>query len=702
MFRGGHDVKVVITSIGVVLIGFLVALPGRAAGAPSASPPPIALDPWIEVRSARFRVITNATEPEAQRVARHLERLAETLERTTSGFKVDGGKETRVFLFHDQRSFRLHSPFKDDAYSSVAGLHVPGEDVEQIAYFLSRRDETMEFASHEYIHVVLMRTFGPLPIWVNEGLAEFFSNFLPHERGATIGRPIQWHVARLRQGMMPLDELLGLSGESPEYSGGERTGLIYAQSWALVHALVFDPAGSDRLGVLLRRLAAGVPSGNAIRDVYGPSAPDSLLRQLRVDVEAVAMHALEVSFSQDLEDVPLTTRSLPRVEVLELLGELALQTSSAARDSALRSGLESRASGYLAAAWESDSSRMMTAALNGRRFEERGDRAGADAWFGRVERADGADARASAIAGTSLARRRLTSNESLRWRSDGPTPDALRARALLTRALAARPDVPEWLVPLALTYLEDTLDVSRGMGALIEAGEAFPHHPDIPGAMALLSLRMGNLGAALYNLGRIPWSPNERFWRENVGWLVLERIRGQVVEMANAGRPAGAESLIARARATAPNASILAGYDRLTEELHRWGERSTATAAPPTRADRSPAAQAPTLRAASVNENDPIARASQAIIAGDYDEAERLLGGIHTARAAVGLRAQVDSLAAEARNRRRMRSAGEFARQGAWAEACIVWHLILDDHPSAAARAEIGRLVAQHCAGGVR
>ena len=169
----------------------------------------------------------------------------------------------------------------------------------------------------------------------------------------------------------------GLSGESPEYSGGERTGLIYAQSWALVHALVFDPAGSDRLGVLLRRLAAGVPSGNAIRDVYGPSAPDSLLRQLRVDVEAVAMHALEVSFSQDLEDVPLTTRSLPRVEVLELLGELALQTSSAARDSALRSGLESRASGYLAAAWESDSSRMMTAALNGRRFEERGDRAGA-------------------------------------------------------------------------------------------------------------------------------------------------------------------------------------------------------------------------------------------------------------------------------------------------------------------------------------
>src|SRR5436309_4890329 len=242
MFRGGHDVKVVITSIGVVLIGFLVALPGRAAGAPSASPPPIALDPWIEVRSARFRVITNATEPEAQRVARHLERLAETLERTTSGFKVDGGKETRVFLFHDQRSFRLHSPFKDDAYSSVAGLHVPGEDVEQIAYFLSRRDETMEFASHEYIHVVLMRTFGPLPIWVNEGLAEFFSNFLPHERGATIGRPIQWHVARLRQGMMTLDELLGLSGESPEYSGGERTGLIYAQSWALVTALVVDPA----------------------------------------------------------------------------------------------------------------------------------------------------------------------------------------------------------------------------------------------------------------------------------------------------------------------------------------------------------------------------------------------------------------------------------------------------------------------------
>src|SRR5262249_42944644 len=90
----------------------LVALARPAAGAPF---PAATYDTWIEVKSARFTIYSNAGEPAAVRAARHLERLAEVLRTTTSGLRVDGGPEVCVNLFRDLDSFAADSRKADKA-----------------------------------------------------------------------------------------------------------------------------------------------------------------------------------------------------------------------------------------------------------------------------------------------------------------------------------------------------------------------------------------------------------------------------------------------------------------------------------------------------------------------------------------------------------------------------------------------------------
>jgi len=44
---------------------------------------------------------------------------------------------------------------------------------------------------------VVSRSFGYLPVWANEGLAELYSTFESHGRSAVIGEPIMEHLAWL-------------------------------------------------------------------------------------------------------------------------------------------------------------------------------------------------------------------------------------------------------------------------------------------------------------------------------------------------------------------------------------------------------------------------------------------------------------------------------------------------------------------------
>ncbi len=522
--------------------GLLLLLPGAlvtfllSSAAKPARDPAGRVDNWVEVRSRRFVVYSNAGEWEARKAAQHLERLAQTLERTTSGLRLDGGRDLRIYLFRERDDFVPYSPFRDDEEVRVAGFHTQRMDLdaEYIAYWMPPTGQDLTFASHEYVHAVLSRSFVNLPLWVNEGLAEFYSTFEPRGSRATLGKPVPQLVLQLqREGITPLRDLL-----AQEYSAGyrvnERSFSLHAQSWALVHRLYFSPG----LGRVLGEIAAGTSSASAMRDVYGPNAIDSLQHVLVSSLHDQGMVYSDLEFSTPLQNEPVAIEPLEPAEARAMLAELALAT---ARDGSAVAAARTR----LEDAWRADSSRLSTAALLGCSALEAGDAAASRRWFAALDR-PGRDAdRALGLAGSRLVWSDLDDRRDMRLQ-ERPTARQVEARHWLAAATEARPDAVDWLVAYAATFIDDPDSASMGVGALMHVQELDPRQPDVAGLETILFTRLGRLDAARHAYALIPAVPGRMAWRPWAGWCTLQASMTEVERLAKDGQLDEADSLIAR------------------------------------------------------------------------------------------------------------------------------------------------------------
>ena len=680
----------------LVLVHLALALPQALGGA--VLPGAASQDTWIEARTARFRVLSNDDERPAIHAARHLERLATTLARTTTGLEVDGGREIRVYLFRDLKSFRPYRPFADDRCGLTVGFHVSASDVELIAYFAPLPKTGMRFAAHEYLHAVLARSVGELPVWANEGIAEFYSTFEAHGRTARIGYLIRNHVLSLRDEMLPIEELLHMTTHSPDYREGERRGTIYAQSWGLVHSLAMDTVEDGRrFGRLIAELARGGSTIDAMRSIYGRNAPDSIMHELRSRACIGVFPSMQASFSEEFEAVPVHTRTLDGVEVLTALGELLAHSGDTSAPLA-RDHLEN--------AWAADSSRPIAAALLGELAERRGDRREAERWFNAVSRLPGKAPRAWAIAGNTLAERRLRSGAPVRWPATGPDPDALEARRFLVQALQARPDAAEWLLPFALTYIDDGPDsagVQDAIGALLSAHGTWPRRTAVGGGLAVLQMRAGNRSASMFQYQNIAPGPDRQFWRGVSGHLILRSALEEARQLVDGGKPAEAESMVVRVRRNVTEPGVGSECDGFlawmrnarspvavpTPESSQRGGRFLGTAGSIPSGDSTDRTGGRVDGGGTAAGDDLLTRAARSLAEGDFDSAERLITHEELRRPHGPRRARLDSLSAHARSLRRLEAAEALVRRGAISEACALYGVILNDRPPAKIRREV-------------
>src|SRR5262249_17246711 len=124
---------------------------------------------------------------------------------------------------------------------------------------------------HEFTHYFVASNLADAPLWFNEGLAECYSTFRADDREARIGEPVPEHLAFLRgQPLMPLPDLFAVGYATKDYHEGDRRGLFYAESWALVHYLLWDkPERHPQLVQFLGRLANGAPVAEAFGASFG-------------------------------------------------------------------------------------------------------------------------------------------------------------------------------------------------------------------------------------------------------------------------------------------------------------------------------------------------------------------------------------------------------------------------------------------------
>jgi len=196
---------------------------------------------WVQVTSPHFTVITDSNDKQGRHILDQFERMRWMFHTLFPKANVDSTLPITVIATKNEKGFQQLEPSSYLAKGQVhlGGLFVKSPDKN---YILVRLDAPGEhpFATvyHEYTHLQFGDAIEWMPLWLNEGFAEFFQNTEIHNKDAEIGQPSVGDILYLRQNrLMPLPLLLKVDTTSPYYHDEQKGSVFYAESWALTHYL---------------------------------------------------------------------------------------------------------------------------------------------------------------------------------------------------------------------------------------------------------------------------------------------------------------------------------------------------------------------------------------------------------------------------------------------------------------------------------
>lgn len=147
-------------------------------------------------------------------------------------------------------------------------------------------EDTTEVLFHEAFHQFMDRHVKNSPVWLNEGLAVHYGHARPTSSGLTFRQPpaIRWQLTRKliqKKQSLPLWDVVNAgrwefySHQPVKVSRFENvtmSSLYYAQAYTLVHTLLSDRSGRERLRNYLRDLAEddGTRTSRITREYFGP------------------------------------------------------------------------------------------------------------------------------------------------------------------------------------------------------------------------------------------------------------------------------------------------------------------------------------------------------------------------------------------------------------------------------------------------
>jgi tetratricopeptide (TPR) repeat protein len=204
-------------------------------------PFPAADEKWLLARSKHFVFISSADEKRTRAVAAELETLASALTQVDSTFSAPTATPMRVILFSRRGESRPYFDMllnRRDA--NVSGVFVSQREGGSMLISQNYSWEGGDRAPlHELVHYLMQSGDAHAPLWLEEGIAEYFSNAAIRSRYISAGKPMSNHISVLRQrARIPLPELFATARESDVYNHPSGQAVFYAECWAIVDWLV--------------------------------------------------------------------------------------------------------------------------------------------------------------------------------------------------------------------------------------------------------------------------------------------------------------------------------------------------------------------------------------------------------------------------------------------------------------------------------
>ncbi len=214
----------------------------------------------------------------------------------------------------------------------LGGYFFSSDDMNIVAFADGKRDEVLRTIFHEYVHLVIDNVSDGMPLWLNEGLAEYYSTFLVDAAGsgALIGRAIPAHLELLtHRRHLSIPELLAVDGDSPDYNEGERQTLFYAHPGRSCTCLSQAARTAfPSLGDYGRRVAGDTPSLEAWHQVF-KDAP--IARELQRYVGRESMSGFRYRFSKSIPTVKSYSSRVSEGDAQAVLGDLLRRVAEAPR-----------------------------------------------------------------------------------------------------------------------------------------------------------------------------------------------------------------------------------------------------------------------------------------------------------------------------------------------------------------------------------
>jgi tetratricopeptide (TPR) repeat protein len=287
-------------------------------------------DVWVEVRSPHFVVASNAGEKQARHVAQQFEEIRGTFQTAFPKLRLDLGKPIIILAAKNENSLKVLLPGYWEQKGSVhpAGMYIPSEEKHYVALRLDTEGENpFHVLYHEYTHALVHLNFRPLPLWLDEGLAEFYGNTVITDEEIELGRIDRSHLYLLQQTkLIPVETLLQVDHSSPYYNEQNRASIFYAESWALVHFLMLDP-DARKQQLLTHFLNAWDKSGN---QVQAAQLTFGDLKKFGQTLEGYAhqqsFHFGRLKSTVGSDKKSYASRALSAAESLALRGDFYLQT----------------------------------------------------------------------------------------------------------------------------------------------------------------------------------------------------------------------------------------------------------------------------------------------------------------------------------------------------------------------------------------
>jgi len=517
----------------LVCIGTLLLIAQNVGSSPALAEKP---ETWIEVASPHFTVISNDGERTARRIAQQFEQIRLVYSKALSrNVRLDPSIPIQIIASKNEKSLSEIIPeyWAQKGHMHPAGLFVPSPEKNYIAL---RTDVEGEFpyltVYHEYVHLIIELNFQHIPVWLNEGYATFLGSATLQGKSGRLGQPNQSELYVLQQTkLLPLDLLFSVVHDSPYYNEAEKTNVFYAESWALTHYLMTDPARQKalQLGKYINLVENGDDPVDAAKTAFGD------LGQLKKELDSYVsrtsytMYGVELPESADPKTFP--SRIVPAAEADATLGEFdvsrgSLQTARPKIEEAIK--LDPN----LALAQESMGLLLFR--------EDKHDEA--QKYFSRAVALDSKSALAYYLDGMLLVS------------SGSAAHDPAEAQAALEKAVALNPELaPAW-DSLAFLYTANPENWNKALSACEQAVKAMPGDPGYRLNMVAVLLRMGKFEQARPIVQAVAKAA-DRTWSSRAETLLAQIDRAQQFRASSGERTSHAAPSEAAAGVNDLNAS---------------------------------------------------------------------------------------------------------------------------------------------------